>query len=266
MRRLLLVLMSLALAACASVPRPGGTADSASSAPSATPSTAATAPPYEAWARVLGRFVDDQGRVDFAALAKDRADLDQFVGYVYDVGPNNQPQLFPTTDHVLAYHINAYNALAMYKVIATGIPRSLGGFNKLGFFYFGKVQVGAQAISLYDYENKVIRALGDARIHMALNCMSVGCPRLPREPFLPQTLNAQLDREARTFFNEARNVAVNDTAMLLRLPEILAFYTGDFLAQAPTLAAYVNRYREHKVPETYALEFIPHDWTIHRQP
>ena len=266
MRRLLLVLMSLALAACASVPRPGGTADSASSASSSAPSTASPAPPYEAWARVLGRFVDDQGRVDFAALAKDRADLDQFVGYVYDVGPNNQPQLFPTTEHVLAYHINAYNALAMYKVIATGIPRSLGGFNKLAFFYFGKVQVGAQAISLYDYENKVIRALGDARIHMALNCMSVGCPRLPREPFLPQTLNAQLDREARTFFNEARNVAVNDTAMLLRLPEILAFYTGDFLAQAPTLAAYVNRYREHKVPETYALEFIPHDWTIHRQP
>ena len=45
MRRLLLVLMSLALAACASVPRPGGTADSASSDSSSAPSPASPAPP-----------------------------------------------------------------------------------------------------------------------------------------------------------------------------------------------------------------------------
>ena len=253
--------MALILAGCASMPRPAGSAAGLSGAASSS-----NAAPDEAWARVLSRFVDDQGRVNFAALASDRADLDQFVAYVYDVGPNNQPQLFPTADHVLAYHINAYNALAMYKVIETGTPRSLGGLNKVAFFYLGKVQVGGRAISLYDYENTVIRPLGDARIHMALNCMSVSCPRLPREPFQPQTLNIQLDREARTFFNEARNVAVDDAAAVLRLSEILAFYTSDFLAQAPTLAAYVNRYRAHKVPETYALEFIPYNWTIHRQP
>jgi Protein of unknown function, DUF547 len=72
------------------------------------------------------------------------------------------------------------------------------------------VQVGGEAISLYDYENKVIRALGDPRIHFALNCMSVSCPVLPREVFTPEKLNAQLDREAKKFFAEPRNVAVNE--------------------------------------------------------
>lgn len=254
MKMLASLLATLLLAGCASVSRPVHSP------------TADIAPPYEAWARVLDKYVDDQGRINFAGVAKDRTDLDRFVAYVYDVGPNNQPQRFPTPEHVLAFHINAYNALAMHKVIESGIPQTLAGLKKIGFFYLGKVQVGGEPISLYDYENKVIRALNEPRIHVALNCMSIGCPRLPREPFLPEKLDQQLDREARLFYNEARNVEVNESAKLLRLSEILDFYTADFLAKAPSLAAYVNRYRRAPVPENYATEFIPYDWTINRQP
>ena len=261
MKRLLLALASLLIAGCAAVPRPA-----TRSILDALDASTIASPPYTAWARVLGKFVDEQGRVNFAAAAQDRADLDQFVAYVYDVGPNRQPELFPTANQVLAFHINAYNALAMHKVIATGIPHSLSGLNKIGFFYFGKMQVGGEPISLYDYENKVIRPLGDPRIHVALNCMSVGCPRLPREPFLAEKLEAQLDREARLFFNEPRNVELNAGLKILRLSEILSFYTSDFLAQAPSLTAYFNRYRRDHVPENAAVEFIPYDWTINRQP
>ena len=63
---------------------------------------------------------------------------------------------------------------ALNDKFAAGIPETLAGVRKIGFFALGKVQVGGEAISLYDYENKVIRPLGDARIHFALNCMSVG--------------------------------------------------------------------------------------------
>ena len=254
MKKLLVLLASMVLFGCASVPRPVF-----SPAPGGPP-------PYDAWARVLEKYVDDRGRINFAGVATDRADLDRFVAYVYDVGPNNQPQLFPTPEHVLAFHINAYNALAMHKVIEAGIPDTLAGVKKIGFFYLGKVQVGGEPISLYDYENKVIRALNEPRIHVALNCMSVGCPRLPREPFLPEKLDQQLDREARLFYNEVRNVQVNEGAKLLRLSEILDFYTADFLAGAPSLAVYVNRYRRAPVPENYTVEFIAYDWTINRQP
>ncbi len=254
MNKLWVVLMAFIVAGCASVPRP-----------TAIPTPGAP-PPYDAWARVLDKFVDDRGRIDFVAAARDRTDLDRFVAYIYDIGPNNRPELFPSTDHVLAFHLNAYNALAMHKVIETGIPNSLAGLRKVGFFYLGKVRVGGAPISLYDYENTVIRALNEPRIHVALNCMSVSCPRLPREPFLPEKLNAQLDRESRHFFNELRNVTTDDAAKVLRLSEILKFYTGDFLAKAPSLAAFVNRYRDSKVPENYAVEFMAYDWTINRQP
>jgi hypothetical protein len=258
-KTLIIIFMMALLNACASVPRPTAQA-SASSVSSVSP------PPYDAWASVLEKFVDAEGRVNFSAVAKDRTNLDRFVAYVYDVGPNNHPELFPTKEHVLAYHINAYNALAMHKVIEAGIPNSFGGFKKVSFFAFGKVRVGGEDISLYNYENNIIRPLGDERIHVALNCMVVSCPRLPREPFLADKLDAQLNQESIKFFNEARNAFVDDANKTLIISEILKFYPEDFLAKSPSLLAYVNRYRSIKVPEDYSVKFRDYDWTVNKQP
>ena len=171
MKKLFALSLAAFLIGCASVPRPSLTTFATTGQ--------ASAPPYDAWGRVLEKYVDNEGRIDFSGVANDRSDLDRFVAYVYDIGPNNRPELFPTAQHLLAFHINAYNALAMHKVIETGIPESLAVIKKIPFFALGMVRVGGMDISLYDYENNVIRALGDPRIHVALNCMSVSCPRLP---------------------------------------------------------------------------------------
>lgn len=224
-------------------------------------------PVTESWARVLAAHVDDQGRVDFAAVARDRGDLDRFVAWIYETGPNNQPQRFPTAADVLAYHLNAYNALAMYNVIAAGVPTALSSFGeRYDFFYRRKLRVGGEEISLYDYENRVIRALGEERAHFALNCMAVSCPRLPRKPFSAANLEQDLARETRLFFAETRNFAVDDAAQTVRLSEIFRFYAEDFLAKAPTLAAYAARKAARPVPVHYKLDFAPYDWTINRQP
>jgi Protein of unknown function, DUF547 len=252
-----LVLLSLLLifiTGCASVPRPSNLQSTQGP------------PPFQAWAKVLAKHVDSEGRIDFDALAKDRLELDQFVAYVYDNGPNNRAELFQTPQSVLAFHINAYNALAMHKVLESGIPRSLAGLKKVTFFAFGKVQVGGEKISLYDYENKVIRTLGDPRIHVALNCMSVSCPRLPGDVFLPENVDALLDRESIRFFSEPRNVALDVQSKTVTLSEILKFYTSDFLSKAKSLIAYANLYRSDKLPEEYTVAFRPYDWTINRQP
>ena len=222
--------------------------------------------PVEAWERVLEAFVDEHGRVDFIGLSRDRRDLDRYVSWVYGNGPDNRPELFRTREQVLAYHINAYNALAMYNVLESGIPETSAGFAKVRFFYLREVSVGGRRISLYAYENDVIRTLGEPRLHFALNCMSVGCPRLPREPFMADQLDEQLDRETREFFAEERNLRVDAAARTVHLSEILDFYPEDFLAVAPSLLAYVNRYRADPVPEDYRVKFIDYDWTINRQP
>jgi hypothetical protein len=51
----------------------------------------------------------------------------------------------------------------------------------------------------------------------------------------------------------------------VRVSAILKFYTADFLAKAPTLIAYINRYRETAIPDDYEIVFIAYDWTVNRR-
>ena len=221
--------------------------------------------PHQAWARVLARFVSEQGEVDFRALSRDRGDLDAFLAHVARISPRSAPQAFPDREAKLAYYINAYNALAMFNVIDSGFPQRLNGWRKIWFFAFKRFPVGGERMSLYALENDVIRPLGDERVHFALNCMVVSCPRLPRVAFTPEKLNRQLDDEARRFFAETRNLQVLPDLKLARVSSILEFYTGDFLAKSPSLIAYINRYAPVRIPENFAIELIDYDWTVNDQ-
>ncbi|MEM7404701.1 MAG: DUF547 domain-containing protein [Pseudomonadota bacterium] len=219
-----------------------------------------------AWARVLAQFVDAEGRVDFAGLNRAPADLDRYLEGVAEISPMSHPDRFADTQAVLAYHLNTYNALAMRAILNEDIPETLGGLTKYWFFGLKEHPLGGDSMTLHAYENDIIRKLGDPRVHFALNCMSVGCPRLPRTPFAAANLEQQLLAETRRFMAETRNVRVDHEERVVWLSEIFDFFPEDFLSVAPSLLAYVNRYRDEPVPENYDVRFVDYDWTVNRQP
>ncbi|MEO8190437.1 MAG: DUF547 domain-containing protein [Acidobacteriota bacterium] len=220
--------------------------------------------PDKAWSRVLSRHVNDKGQLDFAGIAGDPADLEAYLAWVAKVSPDATPDLFPSPQARLAYFVNAYNAVAIYDVIRSDFPANLDKVKKK-FFYTNRFEMGGRYVSLYALENSTIRPIGDPRVHFALNCMARSCPRLPREPFAAETLDATLDRDARYFFAEERNVSLQPAKKTVRLSSILQFYEKDFLAKAPTLIAYANNYRNEKIPSDWKVEFIPYDWSLNKQ-
>jgi hypothetical protein len=218
-----------------------------------------------AWTKVLIRYVDDSGRVDFDALRQNQIDLDRVVAFIAAVHPDSQPQRFPDKHSRLAFYINAYNALAMYGVAQAGVPESLGGLTKFTFFFLRRFTIGGKSISLYKFENDVIRPLGEERVHFALNCMVVSCPRLPRVAFSAAGLESQLDTAARGFIAETRNVWVDPAKREVWLSAIFDFYTDDFLPHAPSLIAYVNRYRAAQAPADFKVRFLEYHWTVNHR-
>lgn len=112
----------------------------------------------------------------------------------------------------------------------------------------------------------MIRPLGEERVHLALNCMAVSCPRLPRGPFTAANLDGELGAATRLFLSEPRNLQVDPERQVVRLSAIFEFYTVDFLKRSPSLIAWVNRYRAEPIPSDYRVEFLPYDWTINAQP
>ncbi len=218
---------------------------------------------HAAWARVLATHVNERGEVDFEALAQDRADLDRYVRHVATVPLASLPDGVAR----LAQMVNAYNALSMYNVLQSGIPATHAGWAKVRFFYLRKLDIGGQAMSLYSFENDVIRpytrARNDPRVHFALNCSALSCPVLPRRPFAADTLDAELERQTRAFFAQPQNFRIDVAERTVWLSELLNFYPEDFVPRpAASLLDYANRHVPQPAPADFSVRFTPYDWTI----
>jgi hypothetical protein len=137
------------------------------------------------------------------------------------------------------------------------------------------VEVGGRRTSLKELEDEVIRAgFQDPRVHAALNCASLGCPRLPRRAFEPATLDAELDGEMRRFLGETRNCAVDAGKRSVTLSKIFEWFAEDFLAYerrqgnaSPSILDYVNRYRPPgaEIPRDFAVSYFDYDKRINKQ-
>jgi Protein of unknown function, DUF547 len=117
------------------------------------------------YAAVLERHVNERGEVDFAALQKDPSStgIQSLESYVQAIAVTSLSAA-ATADARLAHMVNAYNALSMYNVIASGIPPTHAGWAKVRFFLLRKFEIGGSLLSLYAFENDIIRKLNEPRI------------------------------------------------------------------------------------------------------
>jgi hypothetical protein len=215
-------------------------------------------------------------------LARDRVALDGYYLRLSSVSPTSHPDVFPTREDELAYWINAYNAAVLVAVLeyypmdsvrdvkapVALRPFLFGKMRLAGFFYFQDVILGGERMNLYRLENEIIRGYGEPRIHFAVNCASVGCPFLPRNAFHPDTLDSELDREARRFFASPDKLRIDHEAGVVWMSSILDWYREDF---GKDLLAYVRRYvtperrAELDRAVAYQLRFLEYDWRLNRQ-
>ena len=220
--------------------------------------TPAMIPPQRAYANVLKDHVTNDGYVNFDDLRDRPAELHEYVRYIARTSSTSDPQLYGNPSSRLAYYINAYNALCMYNVLYSGaLPK-----NKVRFFISQKFKIDDEYMSLYSFENDIIRQLGDPRIHFALNCMSRSCPRLVNTPFRAEVLDTQLNNAAVEFFNDSRHAKVDHPTQTVHYSKILKWFKKDFLAVSPSLTQYANRYRQDKIPEDYKVKFFKYDWSL----
>ncbi|HJN72748.1 MAG TPA: DUF547 domain-containing protein [Myxococcota bacterium] len=175
------------------------------------------------WNGLLSAHVEVSG-VDYAGF--DGAALDSYVAAIA-AAPKPKGK-----DQTLAFYMNAYNALTVDLILdhqgkITSIRDLDGGqpWKKRTFV------VAGEELTLDHIENGVLRPLGDPRVHAGLNCASKGCPPLLAEAFEAATIDAQLDRAARSWVSHNAFIT-SKMEDELHISQIFDWYAVDFAAYA----------------------------------
>ena len=217
---------------------------------------------HELWDGLLRQYVAANGKVDYKGFLRDSS---RFRSYLDLLGSHHPNDANWTKKEQLAYWINAYNAftvklicdhypVASIKDIKNGIPF----VNTVWDIKFIKIE-GA-TYDLNNIEHGIIRAkLFDPRIHCAVNCASVSCPRLLAEAFTAEKLDAQLDFAVRDFLKDrSKNVLSADA---VQLSNIFNWYQPDF-KKSGTLIDFLNQYTVIKINPTAKISYLTYDWNL----
>lgn len=206
------------------------------------------------WEKLLQAYVQDDGRVDYKGFLKDQQRLNSYL----EALALKPPQEDWTPQGTMAYYINLYNAGTVALILENYPVKSIRNIDRP--WAKKRVRVGAEWLSLGDIEHKILRKMGDARIHFAINCASVSCPKLPKFAFTEAEIEAQLEQTAREFINDTdRNSLTADKA---EISKIFKWFRSDFKTDDASLVEYLNRFLKKPIPEGTAVRFLPYDWAL----
>ena len=166
----------------------------------------------------------------------------------------------------MAFWINVYNAFTV-KLIVLNLPvksiKDLGGsIYKVNTPWDIKfIKIGSKTYDLNNIEHKILRKkFKDPRIHFALNCASVSCPKLRNEAYVSSKLNKQLDEQTKYFINNSgKNIIKGDEAQLSKL---FSWYRMDFKDGDGTVIDFINRYSNKKIDVRAKISYLEYDWNL----
>lgn len=189
------------------------------------------------WATVLKNITTPDGYVRYEVLKQNtggtRDALFRYVGKLSVASPDNHPELFPTNNDKLAFWLNAYNAVCLYRVVERGYPGNMSttvGMTSPVFAIYlsDSTTIGGDSFTLDALEKGRVRSVGDPRVHFALNCCSKSCPPLRSEPYSGAALEAQLNDQARKYLSDSRAVRDLGNGKVGLNDIFTTFYSGDF--------------------------------------
>ncbi|MBD2724412.1 DUF547 domain-containing protein [Hymenobacter armeniacus] len=229
--------------------------------------TATAAVDHSAFDKLLKKHVNDKGLVDYKGFKADEKTFNQYL----DLLSKNKPSSSWCKQEQMAYWINAYNAYTI-RLILDHYPvesiKDIGSKIKIPFvttpWAIKFFSIGGEKMSLDNIEHGTLRKkYDDPRIHFALVCASMSCPRLRNEAYTAAKLDSQLDDQGRDFLNNpAKNKIGKGSA---QLSKYFDWYKGDWTKNGQSVAKWVNKYSTTKMDEKTPVSYLDYNWKLNQQ-
>jgi hypothetical protein len=157
-----------------------------------------------------------------------------------------------------AFYLNAYNIIVIQSVINNLPIAKPTDVN--GFFDETKHNVAGVNLTLNEIENTKLRP--DARVHFALVCAAKGCPKISSEAFTPEKVESQLSSLTKKALNDNTFIKVDNAKATVQISKIFDWYGVDFVKSAGSALAYINSYRDVKIPENFKIAYYEYNWNL----
>jgi hypothetical protein len=208
---------------------------------------------------LLQAHVSKEGMVDYKNFNQKRLRL--YLTSLEKVTPNSSW----SKDRKKAFWINVYNAYTLQIVLENYPVKSIRNIKKSGktAWRIPFVKVGNQTYTLDDLEHEILRKKHkDPRIHVAVNCASISCPKLLNVAFTEENLDTKLENLMIGFVNDTtRNKISNEK---VKISKIFSWFKEDFTEKG-SIIEYLNQYSETPIHKNAQIRYKTYDWNLNEK-
>ena len=218
------------------------------------------------WDRLLKKYVDDKGLINYASWKANTEDMAALDGYLKQFMPKADNPA--EGDEKAASLVNAYNAIVVKTILSAYPVESIHEVKQP--FEAKSWQVGGAKIALNDIENGTLRPMLKYRAHSVLVCAARSCPPLQRTAYAAKSFDAQdakayqawLGREDLNKFYPQENKA--------EVSEIFKWFKGDFeksLSVPKVFAKYGPPTAREltKGGDSFKISYLSYNWGLNDQ-
>jgi len=210
-------------------------------------------PNHSSFGSLLATYVTPEGNVNYNGFKNNWSAL---RAYIKDLDTHMPTDDWSKNDK-LAYWMNAYNAMTIDLILRHQPLESIKDIKDPWDQRFWKL--GDKYYNLNEIEHKILRKMGDARIHFGINCASFSCPPLLNEAFTAGKVDTQLDLLARKFVNDTKRNTI--TANSIEVSKIFTWFAKDFKTNG-TLIDFLNQYSNVAINSNAKRRYKDYDWTL----
>lgn len=201
------------------------------------------------------------GFVDYDGIRADPA----FTRYVSGL-THARPDDLEDRNTQLAFLINAYNALAIQGILNGHSPAT--AFGRHRYFKRQQYQLLGNEFTLDRLEKDQLQPLGEPRVHFAIVCASLSCPRLASHAWSAAELDARLEAATRDFANDSTRNRYDVARRIAFVSSIFDWYQADFSQAAGSVQKYLARYVSDPAAaallaqDGFDIRYVDHDWDL----
>ncbi|MEM7179921.1 MAG: DUF547 domain-containing protein [Spirochaetota bacterium] len=220
---------------------------------------------------LLRKYVNGYGRVNYSGF-KGNSSFNSYLKKLSAVSYGQYNGF--SKQKKIAFLINAYNAFTIKLIVDNykdGKPvKSIKKITnrpwawtpwKIKFFkLLGKKR------NLDWIEHSMLRVkFKEPRIHFAIVCASIGCPKLANSAYKAASLESQLQRGLKRFLSNRYRNKYDSSKKVLKLSPIFKWFKKDFGGSDAAVIKFVDKVMQKNIPSNTKIKYTYYNWNLNKQ-